>query len=284
MSIQERPNEMRNWSIVMITFLLLLLLSLAVTIYLTYQSFLTYLPSFGTGTIPANFSPELLTAEENLAVEKSKIRNTNRDYLNNFCKIIFIFCLTLDITSLFTLYTEDIKNTNTAIIIVSVLSVITLLWYLFWWVSIQRGFDNETQKMSFMNFMAGSSLTKQTFTIITLSLWTLLLFSVSYFLYIKNVLGSILKIKETNNIYIKTIFSLTVINDFLLLILIIVTIRMLSGDIYKYGGKLYNKYISSVKEAQEDGEFSEEFLDKIEAQRSNNSLVRRISDMITNII
>jgi hypothetical protein len=186
-------------------------------------------------------------------------------------KIVFVFCLTLDITSLFTLYTEDIKNTNTAINIVSVLSVITLLWYLFWFLLITASYKGKI-KMGF----TGNELSKVTLTIITLSLWTLILFSVSYFLYIKNVLGSILNIKESNNIYMKTIFSLTVINDFLLLILILVLL------IYKYGGKLYNKFISSVKEAEEDDDFPEEFLDKMEARRSsNNSLVTRISDMFS---
>jgi len=239
MSIQERPNEMRNWSIVMITFLLLLLLSLAVTIYLTYRSL--YTPG---STI----------------FQQSKIRASNREYLKHMSKIVFVFCLTLDITSLFTLYTEDIKNTNTAINIVSVLSVITLLWYLFWFLLITASYKGKI-KMGF----TGNELSKVTLTIITLSLWTLILFSVSYFLYIKNVLGSILNIKESNNIYMKTIFSLTVINDFLLLILILVLL------IYKiYGGNLYTKIFGGVKQ---DGELS------------TQSLVTRFSDMsIKNII
>lgn len=224
-SNSDNPNKIKYISIIIITILsLLCIIFLIIVIVLIYNEFYTIRNTSGT--------------------KYQYILNYFQTFMKYSHYIVLGICILLDASSLYTFYKKDKKSKKMII----VLGIFTIIWYIFWVWFISK-------------FSVGKSMKFSFFVIVILSLWSLIMFAVSYFLYIIINMESI----HNCNSYEKAIVSFIIIDIGLLAILMVLAIYVYSGNLYKY--------ITGVKDKveEDDDEFPGDTINRIEERRSESN-------------
>lgn len=226
-SNSDNPNKIKYISIIIITILSLLLVIFLISI--------VYLILNEIFSIKSKATP-------------GSWRQTSINYFQKFIEyfhyIVLFICSLLDATALYTFYTKDKISKK----MIKLLGSFTIIWYIFWFWVIRK-------------FSVGRNIKFNFFIIIILSLWSLIMFAVSYFLYIIINMESI----HNCNRYEKVIVSFIIIDIGLLAILMVLAIYVYSGNLYKY--------ITGVKDKveEDDDEFPGDTINRIEERRSESN-------------